>query len=161
MQLEIGNEPMLPPQQSSDYVSKKVKVLVYSLVLAAAAKTSLTLPPGERTPLNLHRISKCCTFYAPIDPLSVQSGSNQGFTPCLRVLLCGLTWVGIEPTASSMEVRRLNYQATTSPLYFMTKFQIATYYTFRDMNLILIRPHAEWCIWALRASCTSGLKAHQ
>ncbi len=56
----------------------KVKVLVYSLALTATA-INMTLPasqicPSERTPLNLQQISKCRTFGAPIDPLSVQSG---------------------------------------------------------------------------------------
>ena len=83
----------------------KVKVLVYSLALAVAA---------------IHTTLQASHYLcAPIDPLSVQSGSNQGFTPCLRVLLvllCGLTWAGIEPGTSGMEVRHLNHQATTSHL---------------------------------------------
>ncbi len=33
------------------------------------------------------------------------SGSNKGFIPCLRVLLCSLTWAGIKPMTSGMEVR--------------------------------------------------------
>ncbi len=58
-------------------------------------------------------------FCAPLNPLSVQS-SNQGFIPCLRVLLCSLTWLGIEPMASSMEVQCLTNQAIISLLYLQT-----------------------------------------
>ncbi len=44
----------------------------------------------------------------------MQSGSNQGFIPCLRVLLCSLTWAGIKPTTSSMEVQSLTHHAKTA-----------------------------------------------
>ncbi len=101
-------------------IGEKIKLLVYNLVLAMAAihttNTSLTLPPCERTPLNLQRrISKCCTFCTPIDLHSVQIGSNWRFIPCLRVVLCHLTWAGFEPTTFGMEVRRPNHRATMSP----------------------------------------------
>ncbi len=83
--------------------------LLYSLLSSFGSYsqdfTSLTLPTSERTPSNLQwRISMCCTFCAPIDPLSVQSGSNRGFIPCLRILLYSLTWARIKPMTSDMEV---------------------------------------------------------
>ncbi len=92
----------------------KVKVLVYSLVLAVAA-THTTLQASHYLLVR----ELCQTFNAEfpsaahfahlcIDLLSVQSGSNQGFIPCLRVLfccLCSLTWAGFEPTRPGMEVQ--------------------------------------------------------
>ncbi len=35
----------------------------------------------------------------------------------VKLLLCSLTWAGIEPMTSSMEVQCLNHQVTTSPIY--------------------------------------------
>ncbi len=71
--------------QVSRSIVVQVKVLIYSLVSSFGSYscdfTSLTLSPGERTPSDLKwRISECCTFWAPIYLLSVQSGSKRGLS---------------------------------------------------------------------------------
>ncbi len=63
----------------------------------------------------VHHISKCCTFCGPIDPLSVQSGSSQGFIPCLGYYCVAWPERESNPRPLAWEVWRLNRQATTSP----------------------------------------------